>query len=170
MPNERKQPGFVVAILALLGVFSLPQFVKSPERGSARPPTASNQSSGPSSDDDAEPGTDRDVRSLKPLVDFLSSDARKLKTKDDLACFLCENLTEPKTNVYCLIVTLPNPVRSVASGRFDEDLDVVQRAIELQGYVLDGSRLPWKIASQDKGAVLRKGDYPYQRPDAPDRG
>ena len=56
------------------------------------------------------------------------------------------------TKVYCLIITLPDPVESIASGRFDESLDVVQRAVELQGYILDRTLLPWKPSPPEKGS------------------
>ncbi len=150
MPDQRKQPAFVMAILALLGVFSLPQLVKSPDAGNPPPASESSASSTPDSGDGEDEPKDSDVRNLKPLVDYLSNGGSPPATKDALARYFSSQL--PGTNVYCLVVCLPAPVGSVASGRFDEYLDVVQRAIELQGYILDRTLLPWKTESSEKNA------------------
>ena len=167
MADQRKQPGFVMAILALLGVFSLPQIVKSPDHGRRNllrshplpAPGAADGGDGPEPEDP-------DIRTLKPLIEYLAQGETPSLKKEDLACFLCENLPNTNSNVYSLIITLPDPVQSVASGRFDEELDVVQRAIELQGYILDRSRLPWKKPPQDSSGpadtttTVRQGKQP----------
>ena len=134
-----------MALLALLGVSSLPQFLKSPESGGKPASAEPKATAAAASESDAAGAEEPHVRDLQPLLDYLSEgDDRQVKQKE-LASFLRERLCH--TNVHCLIITLPDPVESVASGRFDESLDIVQRAIELQGYILDRTLLPWKSSS-----------------------
>jgi hypothetical protein len=151
MPDQKKQPAFVMMILALFGLFSLPQLLKSPDGGSAGPgPEASFSTTSTVSTDADHADVDDDVRDLTPLIDYLWHGKSRPSTKDKLPAFLHDRLFD--TDVYCLIATVPDPVGSVVSGRFDEYLDVIQRAIELQGYVLDRSLIPWKADSSEKSA------------------
>ena len=145
MADQRKQPGYVMAVLALLGVFSLPQVLKLPEGGSTQPEPekAAAAPKGEGDDEDSE----EPIHDLKPLIDYLSHDGSPPKKTKDLADFLDTKLK--RTKVHCLVVALPAPIESIASARFDEYLDVVQRAIELQGYILDRSLLPWRRISND---------------------
>jgi hypothetical protein len=156
MPDQKRQPAFVMAILALLGVASLPTFLKSPDVGSKSaavesPADVGTTAGASSSTNPGEPAPDEPhVRDLKPLLEYLA-DNKPLPVKNqDLGKYLSDHLDN--TNVYCLVITLPDPIESTASGRFDEYLDVVQRAIELQGFILDRSLLPWKSSAGDKGS------------------
>ena len=156
MPDQKRQPAFVMAILALLGVASLPTFLKSPDVGSKSatvesPADVGTTAGASSSANPGEPAPDEPhVRDLKPLLEYLA-DNKPLPVKNqDLGKYLHDHL--PDTNIYCLVITLPDPIESTASGRFDEYLDVVQRAIELQGFILDRSLLPWKSPPGDKGS------------------
>ena len=142
MPNERKQTGFGVAILALLGLFSLPQVLKQQDGEPARSAHATAAGDEDDRRDEVENESDESSRDLKPLLDYLSNGNPQAKNGTTVESSLCDALF--KTDVNCLVITLPDPIESVASARFDEYLDVVQRAVELQGYVLDRSLLPWK--------------------------
>ncbi len=117
---------------------------------------------------------DPDCRDLRPLLQYLSigyggvSNAGQLR---ELLSRTFPTITPPERHsaaperpikdpsVHCLMVTLPDPVASVASARFDELLDIVQHAVELQGFVLDRSRLPWRpsssAASSPAGQIAR---------------
>ena len=160
MPEQPKQSGFIVAVLAVLGLFSLPQVLKVPDGGSSHSRAEKNVGeSRDNSDDEVEEGHRRD---LKPLLEYLSNGEPRSTRTADLSSQLRDQLSD--TRVHCLVITLPDPIESVASSRFDEYLDVVQRAVELQGYVLDRSLLPWRRKAgspggpADRVTKLRVGD------------
>ena len=161
MNDLKKQPGFVVAILAMIGLFSLPHLVGTQDGATA---TRSLEKSVtvprvvPYHDDEEK---NQDLRDLKPLLDYLADGdpADSLPedaNQDVIRKYLRKQLPDigdrETSALQCLLITLPDPVASVASARFDEFLDVVQRAIELQGYILDRSLLPWKTASPGSSA------------------
>src|SRR5262249_21776329 len=73
--------------------------------------------------------------------------------KDEIEDALAAIHGPQETELYCLVLALPDPVASVASVRFDEYLDVVLRAVELQGFVLDRSSLPWQPAPNRSAAL-----------------
>ena len=151
MRDQQRQPTFIVAILALLGMISLPQVLKSPESAGrpARSELKSTRATAPEADKDNT--EDRDVRDLAPLLDYLANGTDAPSTHETLSSDLRKRLAD--TKVYSLVITLPDPVESVASGRFDEYLDIVQRAIELQGFILDRALLPWKPASSEPNTM-----------------
>jgi hypothetical protein len=170
MDELKKQPGFVVAILATFGLFSLPHIVGMQD-GGGPPPGAQEKSASQTRVVSHGNGgeTDPDRRDLKPLLDYLDDgDPREAKPAE-LVKYLRKKLPPASEGklpaLQCLVVTLPDPVASVASARFDEFLDVVQRAIELQGYILDRSLLPWKPepkgsdASPDRTTGIRIGSF-----------
>ena len=95
---------------------------------------------------EAEEPQERDRRDLRPLLEFLAEGEAKPSDTADLHEYLDRKLSL----VRCLVVTVPDPVESVASARFDEFLDVVQRGIELQEFVLDRTLLPWEPATKDR--------------------
>ncbi len=145
MDEKHKQPGFLVALLALLGLFSLPQVVKLQDGGVEATAQERSAEAGGSAAAETAGEIDRDRQDLKPLLDYLRARENTASERPDLKRYLREKLGQ--TRVDCLVITLPDPVESVASARFDEYLDVVQRAVELQGYILDRSLLPWKPAA-----------------------
>ena len=151
LADPRKQSGFVVAILALLGVFTLPQVFR-PQDGdtvaSAPESAASAAEDHGSEDEEAQDGDERD---LKPLLDYLSNGQARQTKPESLKARLARALDG--ANMRCMLITLPDPIESVASARFDEYLDVIQRAIELQEYVLDRSQLPWKKAAKESSSA-----------------
>ena len=164
MPEQRKQPGFVVAVLALLGLFSIPQVLKVQDGGSTRS-TKEKELADSRDIDDGDDEPDETLRDLKPLLSYLSDGKLRPTKPAELECFLSNAFC--KTEVRCLVVTLPDPVESLASSRFDAHLDVLQRAVELQGYVLDRSLLPWKKGADDSTAPpdrvtkLRAGEWAF---------
>ena len=154
MDDNKKPPGFVVAIFALLGLFSLPQVIKAPDGGTPRLSADRNSAGSTVSGREPDDNEDADRRDLKPLLDYLSDGQPEPRKPPELKKYLREKLRE--TKVHCLLITLPSPVESVASARFDEFLDVVQRAVELQGYTLDRSRLPWTKTAQSEEATSNR--------------
>jgi hypothetical protein len=157
MDEKKRQPAFVIAILALLGATSLPQMMRSQggipppglqQKEAAQPPA---RAAGPIEVEEK----DADRRDLGPLLQYLSEGGTGAVGAGDLRrCLAAKYPAIPPKHrkdrlakdpsVHCLIVTLPEPVASVASARFDEFLDIVQRAVELQGFILDRSHLPWQ--------------------------
>ena len=150
MDDKRQKPGLLVALLAMLGIYSLPQVAKM--QGSepvVRRHDAEIIRSWHGVPEAEEP-QERDRRDLRPLLEFLAEgDAKPSDTAD-----LHEYLDRKLSRVRCLVVTVPDPVESVASTRFDEFLDVVQRGIELQEFVLDRTLLPWEPATKDRESAL----------------
>ncbi len=139
MNDVRQQPAFVVALLALLGLFSLPRMMGGqdgggvPSSAKSKPADLAKRGQSP-----AKPSRDP----LQPLVDSLSSGLPG--EKKSISALVAERTGGVKT----LIATLPNPVASLASDHFDEYLDVLQRAVELKGYALDRALLPWRTPSE----------------------
>jgi hypothetical protein len=174
MENERKQQPFLVAFLAAFGLISLPQVMKLQQRDTP-PNLQGSQSSRPVTG--AAAGQDRNSaerhsEDLLPLLDYLSDGSpRELERTlhERLRDYTKQRSEDKKSkaeppNIHTLVVSLPDPVASAASPRFDEYLDVLQRAIELQGYVLDRVLLPWKAADPEdttrKTARVRRGSDP----------
>ncbi len=151
MDDKHKTPGYVVAIFALLGLFSLPQVIKTQDGGTTRLTADKDSAISAASRHGQHDDEDADRRDLKPLLDYLSDGQPEPRVPRELKKYLREKLRE--TKVHCLVITLPDPVDSVASARFDEFLDVVQRAVELQEYTLDRSLLPWKKTARSEEAL-----------------
>ena len=134
--------------------------MKLQDGGSSRP-EPQKVSNGATADAPDEDEKEEAIQDLKPLLDYLSSGKVRPPSADGLKSYLSTALRD--TEVRCLVITLPDPIESVASGRFDEYLDVVQRAVELQGYVMDRSLLPWRRGSDgsnppsDRVTRLRRG-------------
>ena len=130
MDDKKKQPALIVAALTLIGAISLPQMLKF--QGGMAPPSASAESadvSVPTPPRAELEENDLDRRDLKPLLEFLASGDGKPPTGsvDDRITQGLAAFYGPQTpDVFCMVVTLPDPVASVASVRFDEYLDVVQ--------------------------------------------
>ena len=114
MDQIQKQPGFIVAILALLGLFSLPQVIKPPDAGTPRVSPDKQTASLAAPGDDKDDLADADRRDLKPLLDYLWDGQPKPSQPPDLRAYLCEKLCD--TQVHCLLITVPEPVASVASA------------------------------------------------------
>ena len=157
MDEKRRQPAIIVAILALLGAASLPQVLRNQGGGTSpqaqeQADTATPQAAMPPAGEEKDP----DRRDLKPLLDYLAYGDAKVDAEDkDLGGYINDRLKAiygaGRPDVHCLVVTLPDPVSSVVSLRFDEYLDVVQRAVELQGFILDRSSLPWQPINRNAG-------------------
>lgn len=135
MDGKKKQPAFIVAVLALLGASFLPQVFKGQD-GTIAPvtqdETGKSVRTAVSSD---ELDSDLDRRDLKPFLDFISDGSLNLPSSGNLKNYIDERLEaisgpdEPE--LYCLVLAMPEPIESPASARFDEFLDVMQRAVEL---------------------------------------
>ncbi len=150
MDDKRQKPGLLVALLAMLGIFSLPQVVKMQGNEPVVRPRDADMTRSWHGVPEAEEPQERDRRDLRPLIEFLAEGEAKPSDTADLHEYLDRKLSQ----VRCLVVTVPDPVESVASARFDEFLDVVQRGIELQEFVLDRTLLPWEPATKDRESAL----------------
>jgi hypothetical protein len=255
MDDNRRQPAFIVAILAFLGATSLPQFLKTQSGGT--PPPGEERKDTTTRSPNLPGGEDKqpDRRDLKPFLEYLSEGEATKATGKDLRAYIDEQLTaiygfgacqlslmpaakdvkaiptagrnlivlaaisgslhfrifdsdgnqvvdvsevnlqehsrqiddlrkqlqnlwpphelnrsekvrvikavtsivghrdvcEP--SIHSLVITLPDPVESAVSVRFDEYFDVVQRAVELQGFILDRSSLPWQTTDRTGAAA-----------------
>ena len=131
MDEKRRQPAFIVAILALLGAASLPQVMKTQGDSTHTNPQEKTVTVSGTSPLQEEEEDNRDRRDLRPFLDYLSDGHAEASTGDDLKDYIRTRLGEirgvDRSSVHCLVITLPDPVASVASVRFDEFLDVVQR-------------------------------------------
>ncbi len=72
-----------------------------------------------------------------------------------------------KHSLRFVIATVPDPVRSTNSHRFDEWIDSIQRAYESEGFLLSGFRMPW-----GSRAISREGgpDRPQRKTKEPKAG
>ncbi len=161
MDDQRKRPPYLIALLAAMGLLSLPQAVKMQQGATQTAAAEKNAAKAPRTPADADepPGQNPHCRDLKPLLEYLADGMTACSSDEKLSSYLNQHsipgndqalASDP--SVHCLVVSLPNPVESAASGRFDEYLDVLQRAIEQQGFVLDRIALPWKAASGEAEA------------------
>jgi hypothetical protein len=72
MAEQRRQPAFLAAVLALLGVYTLPQAFKMSDDGAPAP--QSERSAAAAAGESALAGDEKEPsrRILKPLIDYLS--------------------------------------------------------------------------------------------------
>ncbi len=73
-----------------------------------------------------------------------------------------EKLDEAAIPVSALVVTVPDPVDSILDYAFDRALDAVQRAVRVDGYLLDRYSLPWLDRATGRADADRRG--PRERP------
>src|SRR4051794_6604281 len=118
MAEKPQQSGFAVALFALLGLISLPQVLKFQDAGPALPSKSEKSSITPLAARDPDDQENDHRGDLKPLVDYLSDGHSSPPRAADLQRYLRERLSQ--TQVHCLVITLPDPIASVASARFDE--------------------------------------------------
>jgi len=143
--TERKPatPAWILVILTLLGLSTLQ---KGSDSDSGAKSTASSETKTSQPRLTAQPrGTDskteREAKILEPLFKHFKTDPdpdKELKTDDVLL-----KADGSGQSLHCLIATVPDPVQSTNSHRFDEYLDAIQRGVESEGYVLDRYRIPW---------------------------
>jgi hypothetical protein len=98
---------------------------------------------------DEEEFENEDCQDLRPLLEYLSDGGPIRVKQSDLRPTIEAKLPEVK----CLVVTLPQPVAGVMSYRFDELLDMVQRAAERRGYTLDRLHLRWDPGREGAGTA-----------------
>jgi hypothetical protein len=158
--SERKAelPTLLVVILALLGITTFrggwspgPDSGGDTSRGAAakqtriKPAPAGHQADGAS---------DQATQILRPLAVHLGLENDAKLTVQAVEQRIRERSQARSKPAYtsdsgirCLIVTVPDPIRTTNSHRFDETVDAVQRAVETQGYALDGYRIAWQDAA-----------------------
>jgi hypothetical protein len=156
--QKQQRPAYVVALLAILGLIALPRVATFSDGPRS---TISGAGAAPASHPIAsieDEGDEPDRADLKPLIEYLSTGKEDDASRVCLKQFFGERLPalgERDRSVHILLITMPDPIRSAASTRFDEFLDIFQRAIELQGFLLDRSRLPW---SAESGEASKSND------------
>ncbi len=75
-----------------------------------------------------------------------------------------EKLDEAAIPVSALVVTVPDPVDSILDYAFDRTLDAVQRAVRVDGYLLDRYSLPWLDRVTGPGGADADRRGPRERP------
>jgi hypothetical protein len=133
--------------MALFGFFSIPYVKKLQDGGTPSNPQDKAATAARAAQDEDE-HEQADYQDLRPLVNYLSDGGSSQPKPSDLKAMIRDKVPRAK----CLVVTLPQPVAGVMSYRFDELLDVVQRAAERRGYTLDRSHMPWHSDQQGAGA------------------
>ena len=101
MDSKRRQPGFVVVLLALLGFFSLPHVMKLQDGGTPSNPQDKTQTTARAVHDEEEDEHD-DFQDLRPLLDYLSDGKARQPKRYDLKATIRAKLP----NVKCLVITL----------------------------------------------------------------
>jgi hypothetical protein len=152
--SERRPelPTILIVVLALLGITTFRGGTESnpkPETSSSSESRESGLKLSPSA---AAAGSDveRDLKILEPLTTHFRIDDDEQTSLESVLKRIHERIDDSPVDsgIRCLIVTVPDPVRSTNSHRFDECFDAVQRGVETQGYVLDGYRFPWMEQAQ----------------------
>ena len=142
--EKEPRPALAVALLALLGLFAVPRIVGTgPALPPEREPLIRAPVSSPSRQLDSIPtSSDEHLEILAPLMESISAgDGNAIKDETALLTRLGEKRV---LGFRSMVAALPDPINSGIGYRFDDYLDVVQRAIESNDYVLDRYRLPWK--------------------------
>lgn len=152
--NERRPlPAILLMILALFGLASLQNPTGSGPRPAADAAQKGEKAAAPADlpqgSSAREAVTSWEARVLEPLLDDFRVN---VNTKDPLGTARAATGRDPARGLRVLIATVPNPVRSTNSHRFDEWIGAIQRACESEGFVLGGFRLPWRAAAKEPAA------------------
>jgi hypothetical protein len=173
--SERKPelPTILIVILALFGITTIRGgFAPAPKPdqnavGDSSGKPAVLALSSPSEDPDL--ASDGNTRTLRPLaIHFGLENEKRLEASVVYARIQRDReyphgaQYKPETGILCLIVTVPDPIRTTNAHRFDEHLDAVQRGVETQDYVLDRYRIAWK---EDEKPSSAPDDKPQTRPE-----
>jgi hypothetical protein len=104
------------------------------------------------------PGPERDG-AARLLCDFFGLRPATPDRERGDYCLLMDGGIPKGYHIEHLIATIPDPRDSRLDYFFDRNLDAMQRAIEVTGYVLDRYRMPWgrSTSPQQPG-----GETPYQ--------
>ncbi len=159
MDERKSQPLFLVILLALVGLSTLPRG-SSPDNSSPKAPL--NAAGGAattrqSSATIAPPRTfeNPDLAILEPIA-YLTNDGSSHRIADrdkppefnragrqELVKEILDGAHKRDGEVRAMIALLPDPVRTSASQDFDSQLDGIQRAAEAAGFVLAYFWFPW---------------------------
>ncbi len=158
MDDRKSQPLFVVLLLALVGMFTLPRGLS--------PDNSSSKSAAPKAAAAANPANqptttapqaleNPDLAILGPLF-YLTNDGSTPRVMDrakrpqfdrvgrqDLVQQICDRTRLRSGSIQAMIALLPDPVRTSASQDFDSHVDSIMCAAEAAGFVLALHRFPW---------------------------
>jgi hypothetical protein len=148
--DRRPLPALLLLILALFGLASIQNFGGSaPKSGSDAEAKAEEK---PAASQAGRRGRaaarTAEARVLEPLLDHFRTYG---DAGDPLDTAYRETGRQVRGLLF-LIATVPDPVRSTYSHRFDEWIGAIQRACESEGFVLSGFRFPWESGAPAAGA------------------
>ncbi len=106
------------------------------------------------------PGPERDG-AARLLCDFFGIKPAKPDNERGDYCLLLAGRNPKGYHIEHMIATIPDPRDSRLDYFFDRNLDAMQRAVEVTGYVLDRNRLPWgrSMSSQQLTAYQMRRAY-----------
>jgi hypothetical protein len=152
-PGSKSFPSILLAILALFGLSTMRGSVATDPASLATAdeeigPDAPQPMVSPSADPSSEFAEEAEI--MKPLLDHFrvrTDDRKGLKATEDRTSY------DQDRPLYCLIATVPDPVRSTNSHRYDEWIGSIRRGCESEHFVLDGFRIPWAPPATTAGAA-----------------
>jgi hypothetical protein len=160
MDDRKSQPLFIVVLLALLGIFTLPRGLTPghSSANSAAPKAASAADGGPA----YQPATTAPQAIENPDLDilgaiiYLTNDGSTARVMDRaerprfdypgrqaLVREICDRIRRRRGSIHAMIALLPDPVRTSATQDFDSHVDGIERAAEAAGFTLAHHRFPW---------------------------
>ena len=137
--KERDNGLTAVLLLVLAGAIAAPFAVNreaSPDQTARPAPPAATAASPPGTTPSKTP---RDVAGPLLAEFFPAGERLGPRTTAEVV----DALREKGIAVSALVVTLPDPVDSVLDYAFDRSLDALQRALRVDGFLLDRYSLPW---------------------------
>ena len=105
--------------------------------------------------------TDRQSNAAGLIYDFLGVDRDGCKSCDDAVDCTDPGIPSGEYLLEFMIATLPDPRESRLSYLFDRNLEAVQRAIELGGFVFDRYDFPWR---EKNGGQKKAGETGSHQP------
>ena len=160
--ERRPMPSVLLVILAMLGLASFQKFTGSTPGPDPAATAKGEEKAAPAASLSGRRGggiSDRpEARILGPLIDYFRTGA---DGEDPLGSGSKAQEVIQKHSLHFVIATVPDPVRSTNSHRFDEWIDSIQRAYESEGFLLGGFRMPWG----GSGATSARDPEPKAKPE-----
>jgi len=174
MDDRKSQPLFLVVLLAVLGLSTLPRGL--PSDNSASKSAALKVAGGADTTRDSlatatGPRTfeNPDLGILGPILDLTNDGSRPRIServqppqfdnvgREELANEIVARTRARRGTVRAMIALLPDPVRTSASQDFDSQLDGIERAAEAAGFVLAQYWFPWdELDKSDKNQAAER--------------
>jgi hypothetical protein len=169
MEDPKSRPWFLVLLLALLGLATLPKGLTSDNSSSSSGPlkgAAGAATTRESSATESAPRTfaNPDLAVLAPVFALTHDGSRQRISERDqpprfdragrieLVKEILARVERRGGKIRPMIALLPDPVRTSASQDFDSQLDGIERAAEAAGFVLADSRFPWDETEKNQAA------------------